>query len=163
MTPAPEPVADTTKLCDLLGINPRETPELKKCGALMPAAGRGRWLLKSSVQNYCAHLRRLVDLKANDAASLNKELTAKKILKTDMEGQLAELRLEQEKKQLISTQSVKEEGLKIGTKLTAKMQALINDAAGTLAGLDERSVHRELSKKINGILEEFKIDLGKSS
>ena len=80
-----------------------------------------------------------------------------------MQDQLAELRLEQEKKQLISTQSVKEEGLKIGTKLTAKMQALINDAAGTLAGLDERSVHRELTKKINTILEEFKTDIGKVS
>jgi hypothetical protein len=155
----PEPVADTAKICDLLGINPRETPELKKCGALMPAAGRGRWLLKTSVQNYCAHLRRLVDLKNSDAASLNKELTSKKILKTDMEGKLAELRLEQEKKQLISAQSVKEEGLRIGAMLTAKLQSMGADVATACAGLGEAQLHAELRKRINLILTTIKSEL----
>ena len=55
-----EPVADTAKLCELIGINPKECGERQKIGAILPAAGRGRWLLRSSVQAYTSHLRRLV-------------------------------------------------------------------------------------------------------
>jgi len=156
---SPQPVADTAKICDLLGILPKETTELKKCGALMPAAGRGRWLLKSSVQSYTSHLRRLVDLKANDSAALNKELTSKKIVKTDAEGKLAELKLQTEKKLLISAQAVREDGLRIGAMLTARLQSMAADVATACAGLGEAQLHGELRKRINSILTDIKGEL----
>jgi hypothetical protein len=153
---AAEPVAETAKLCDLLGITPKETTELKKVGAILPAAGRGRWLLRSSVQAYTAHLRRLVELKSNDAASLNKELLAKKIIKTAAEGSLAEIKLEIERKNQISARQVFEDGVRIGQILTARVEGFVAEAAGACAGLDERSLQRELHSRTQMLLEEFK-------
>ena len=157
MSAAPaEPVCDTPKLCELIGINPKETTELKKIGAILPAAGRGRWLLRSSVQSYTSHLRRLVELKSSDAASLNKELLAKKIIKTGAEGSLAEIRLEIERKNAISARQVFEDGVRIGQILTARIEGFVAEAAGSCAGLDERSLQRELHNRTQMLLEEFK-------
>jgi hypothetical protein len=157
MTAAPaEPVCDTPKLCDLLGISPKDCTELKKVGAILPAAGRGRWLLRSSVQAYTSHLRRLVELKSNDAASLNKELLAKKIIKTGAEGSLAEIKLEIERKNQISARQVFEDGVRIGQILTARVEGFVAEAAGACAGLDERSLQRELHSRTQMLLEEFK-------
>ena len=157
MSAAPaEPVADTAKLCDLLGISPKETTELKKVGAILPAAGRGRWLLRSSVQAYTSHLRRLVELKSNDAASLNKELTAKQILKTAAEASLAEIRLAIERGNQISARQVFEDGVRIGQILTARIEGFVAEAAGSCAGLDERNLQRELHNRTQMLLEEFK-------
>ena len=155
-TASTEPIAETAKLCDLLGITPKDTTELKKIGALAPAAGRGRWLLRSSVQGYTAHLRRLIDLKANDAASLNKELIAKKIIKTAAEGALAELRLAAEKGDLVSRREVYEEGVKIGQILTARIESFVGEASGACAGLDERSLQRELHRRTQDVLRDIK-------
>lgn len=157
MSAAPaEPVADTPKLCELLGITPKDCTELKKIGAILPAAGRGRWLLRSSVQNYTSHLRRLIELKSNDAASLNKELIAKKIVKTGAEGELAQIRLEIERKNQISARQVFEDGVRIGQILTAKIEGLVAEASGACAGLDERNLQRELHSRTQMLLEEFK-------
>ena len=156
MTAPAEPVADTAKLCDLLGISPKETTELKKIGAILPAAGRGRWLLRSSVKSYASHLRRLVELKANDAASLNKELIAKKIVKTGAEGALAEIRLELERRNTINARQVYEDGLRIGQILTARIDSFVGEAAGSCAGLDERNLQRELHGRTQMLLREFK-------
>jgi hypothetical protein len=153
---APEPVCDTGKLCELLGITPKECTELKKIGAILPAAGRGRWLLRSSVQAYTSHLRRLVELKASDAASLNKELIAKKIVKVAAEGSLAEIRLEIERKNQISARQVFEDGVRIGQILTARIEGFVAEAAGSCAGLDERSLQRELHGRTQMLLEDFK-------
>jgi len=151
-----EPVCDTPKICELLGITPKETTELKKIGAILPAAGRGRWLLRSSVKSYASHLRRLVELKSTDAASLNKELTAKKIIKVAAEGSLAEIRLEIERKDSISARQVFEDGVRIGQILTARIEAFVSEAAGSCAGLDERKLQRELHGRTQLLLEEFR-------
>ena len=156
MNAAPEPVCETSKLCELLGITPKETTELKKGGAILPAAGRGRWLLRSSVQSYTSHLRRLVELKSSDAASLNKELTAKKILKTAAEGSLAEIRLAIERGNQISARQVFEDGVRIGQILTARVEGFVAEAAGACAGLDERNLQRELHGRTQMLLQEFK-------
>ena len=157
MNAAPaEPVADTAKLCDLLGISPKECTELKKIGAILAATGRGRWLLRSSVQSYTSHLRRLVELKSNDAASLNKELTAKKILKTAAEASLAEIRLAIERGNQISARQVFEDGVRIGQILTARVEGFVAEAAGACAGLDERNLQRELHGRTQMLLQEFK-------
>ena len=156
MTAPAEPVCDTPKICDLLGINPKECTELKKIGAILPAEGRGRWLLRSSVQAYTSHLRRLVELKCNDAASLNKELIAKKIIKTGAEGSLAEIRLEIERKDSISARQVFEDGVRIGQILTARIEAFVSEASGACAGLDERKLQRELHGRTQLLLEEFR-------
>jgi hypothetical protein len=156
MTNSAEPIIETPKLCDLLGISPKETAELKKVGALIPAAGRGRWLLKSSVQAYTSHLRRMIDLKANDAATLNKELLAKKIVKTAAEGALAELRLAAEKGDLVSAREVYEDGLRIGQILTARIESFVGEASGACAGLDERALQRELHRRTQDVLRDIK-------
>ena len=153
---APEPVCDTPKLCEIIGINPKETTELKKIGAILPAAGRGRWLLRSSVQAYTSHLRRLVELKCSDAASLNKELIARKIVKTGAEGELAQIRLEIERKNQISARQVFEDGVRIGQILTARIEGFVAEASGACAGLDERNLQRELHGRTQMLLEEFK-------
>ena len=153
---APEPVCDTPKLCEIIGINPKETTELKKIGAILPAAGRGRWLLRSSVQAYTSHLRRLIELNSSDAASLNKELIAKKIIKTAAEGSLAEIRLEIERKNQISARQVYEDGVRIGQILTARIEGFVAEASGACAGLDERNLQRELHGRTQMLLEEFK-------
>jgi hypothetical protein len=159
MSNAAEPIVETPKLIELLGITAKDTTELKKIGALVPAAGRGRWRLRSSVQSYCCHLRRLVELKASDAATLNRELTAKKICKTDAEGQLAQLRLEIEKGRYVEAAAVFEEGVRIGSVLTAQLHALAHEAAGSCAGLAERDLHKALRGRIERVLSEFKKSL----
>ena len=156
MTAPAEPVCDTAKLCELIGISPKDCTELKKIGAILPSTGRGRWLLRSSVQSYTSHLRRLVELKSNDAASLNKELTAKKILKTGAEASLAEIRLAIERGNQISARQVFEDGVRIGQILTARIEGFVAEAAGSCAGLDERSLQRELHNRTQMLLEEFK-------
>ena len=157
MNAAPaEPVCDTPKICDLLGISPKECTELKKIGAILPAAGRGRWLLRSSVKAYTSHLRRLVELKSSDAATLNKELIAKKIVKTGAEGALAEIRLELERRNTINARQVYEDGLRIGQILTARIDSFVGEAAGSCAGLDERNLQRELHGRTQMLLREFK-------
>jgi hypothetical protein len=154
-TPA-EPIADSAKICELLGVSPKEVGELKKVGALIPAAGRGRWLLRSSVQAYTSHLRRLIDLRANDAATLNKDLLARKIIKTGAEGALAELRLEEEKGNLVSARQVYEDGLRIGQILTARIESFVGEASGACAGLDERALQRELHRRTQDVLRDIK-------
>lgn len=157
MSAAPaEPVCDTPKLCNLLGISPKDCTELKKVGAILSATGRGRWLLRSSVQAYTSHLRRLIELKSSDAASLNKELLAKKIIKTGAEGALAEIRLELERRNTINARQVYEDGLRIGQILTARIESFVGEAAGSCAGLDERNLQRELHNRTQMLLEEFK-------
>jgi hypothetical protein len=163
MTNSAEPIIETPKLCDLLGISPKETAELKKVGALIPAAGRGRWLLRSSVKSYVEHLRRLIELRANDAATLNKDLIAKKIIKTGAEGALAELRLEAEKGNLVSARQVFEDGLRIGQILTAKIESFVAEASGACAGLDERALQRELHRRTQDVLRDVKEQLQRVS
>jgi hypothetical protein len=155
-TSTAEPVADTAKICDLLGLSPKEVGELKKVGALIPAAGRGRWLLKSSVQAYTAHLRRLIELRANDAATLNKELLAKKIIKTAAEGELAQLKLEAEKGNMVNAREVYEDGLRIGQIFTARIESFVGEASGACAGLDERALQRELHRRTQDVLRDIK-------
>jgi hypothetical protein len=160
-TASTEPVVETAKLCDLLGITPKNTTELKKIGALAPAAGRGRWLLRSSVQAYTAHLRRMIELRASDAATLAKELLAKKIIKTGAEGALAELRLEEEKGNLVNAREVYEDGLRIGQILTAKIESFVAEASGACAGLNERDLQRELYRRTQDVLRSIKEQLSK--
>ena len=162
-TSTAEPVVETAKLCELLGITPKDTSELKKIGALAPAAGRGRWLLRSSVKSYVEHLRRLIELRANDAATLNKDLIAKKIIKTGAEGALAELRLEAEKGNLVSARQVFEDGLRIGQILTAKIESFVAEASGACAGLDERALQRELHRRTQDVLRDVKEQLQRVS
>jgi hypothetical protein len=38
---------------------------------------------------------------------------------------------------------------------------LVNDAAGSLAGLDEKELHRQLGGRVNTILKAFREDLEK--
>ena len=158
-----EPVVETAKLCELLGITPKDTSELKKIGALAPAAGRGRWLLRSSVQAYTCHLRRLIELRANDAATLNKELLAKKIVKTAAEGELAQLKLEAEKGNLVNARQVYEDGLRIGQIFTARIESFVGEASGACAGLDERALQRELHRRTQDVLRDVKEQLQRVS
>lgn len=158
-----EPVADSGKICELLGVSPKALGELKKIGALKAAAGRGRWLLRSSVKSYVEHLRRLIELRANDAASLNKELIAKKIIKTAAEGALAELRLAAEKGDLVSAREVYEDGLRIGQIFTARIESFVGEASGACAGLDERALQRELHRRTQDVLRDVKEQLQRVS
>jgi hypothetical protein len=105
----------------------------------------------------------MIELQANDAATLNKELLAKKIIKTAAEGALAELRLAAEKGDLVSARQVYEDGLRIGQILTARIESFVGEASGACAGLDERALQRELHRRTQDVLRNVKEQLQRVS
>ena len=56
---------------------------------------------------------------------------------------------------------VKESGIRVGSIFTAKLNALVNDASGALAGLDEPSLKKKLHERVQGILAEIQTELAK--
>ena len=80
-------------------------------------------------------------------------------MKADRE--LAELRLERERGEVVAVASVREAGVKIGAAISSRLAMLVNDAAGSLAGLDEKELHRQLAARVDRVLKAFHEDLEK--
>ena len=56
---------------------------------------------------------------------------------------------------------MREAGIRIGAIFSAKLAALVNDASGALAGLDEASLRKKLHERTQSILAEIRNELEK--
>ena len=56
---------------------------------------------------------------------------------------------------------IEESGIRIGAIFSAKLAALVNDASGALAGLDEATLRKKLHGRTQGILAEIRQELEK--
>jgi transposase len=97
-------------------------------------------------------------LEERTPADYNEARTKKALLECEkLEMQLAILKGDY----VLSTQ-VRESGIRIGAILTAKFAALVNDASGALAGLDEMTHRKKLHERTQQMLSEIKDELKKS-
>jgi len=96
-------------------------------------------------------------LEERTPADYNEARTKKALLECEkLEMQLAILRGDYEPKA-----QVREDGIRIGAVFTAKLAALVNDASGALAGLDEVTLRKKLHERTQQILSEIKYELEK--
>ena len=84
-----------------------------------------------------------------------------RLRKTLLECERIELALAVDRGEYSKNTEVKEAGIRIGSIFTAKLNALVNDASGSLAGLDEASLKKKLHERIQSILAEIKTELEK--
>jgi predicted XRE-type DNA-binding protein len=97
-------------------------------------------------------------LEERTPADYNEARTKKALLECEkLEMQLAILKGDYEPKA-----QVREDGIRIGAIFTAKLAALVNDASGALAGLDEVTLRKKLHERTQQILSEIKHELEKS-
>lgn len=90
-------------------------------------------------------------------ASYQEAKTRKALLECEkLEMQLAILREDYEPKA-----QVREDGIRIGAIFTAKLAALVNDASGALAGLDEMTLRQKLHERTQQILSEIRDEIEK--
>ena len=80
-------------------------------------------------------------------------------MKADRE--LAELRLERERGEVVAVATVREAGVKIGAVLSTRLTMLANDAASSLAGLNERELHKQLAGRVDSVLRAIREDMAK--
>jgi len=97
-------------------------------------------------------------LEERTPASYQEARTKKALLECEkLDIQLAILREEYVRKS-----EVRESGIRIGAIFTAKLAALVNDASGALAGLDEVTLRKKLHERTQQILSEIKDEIAKS-
>lgn len=82
-----------------------------------------------------------------------------KLRKTLLECEKIEFALSVDKNEYVKRTEIRESGIKIGSIFTAKMAALVNDASGALAGLDEATLRKKLNDRVQAILAEIKTEL----
>ena len=90
-------------------------------------------------------------------ASLN-EARLRKIL---LECERIELTNAISKSEYVEIGSVRETGIRIGAIFSAKLAALVNDASGALAGLDEPTLRKKLHERTQQILAEIRQEIEK--
>jgi len=84
-----------------------------------------------------------------------------RLRKTLLECERIEFALAVDRGEYSKNIEVKESGIRVGSIFTAKLNALVNDASGALAGLDESSLKKKLHERIQGILAEIQTELAK--
>jgi hypothetical protein len=84
-----------------------------------------------------------------------------KLRKTLLECEKIEFALSIDRGEYIKNAVVREAGIRIGAIFSAKLAALVNDASGALAGLDEASLRKKLHERTQAILAEIRNELEK--
>jgi hypothetical protein len=84
-----------------------------------------------------------------------------KLRKTLLECEKIEFALSVDRGEYIKNAVVREAGIRIGAIFSAKLAALVNDASGALAGLDEASLRKKLHERTQAILAEIRNELEK--
>jgi hypothetical protein len=84
-----------------------------------------------------------------------------KLRKTLLECEKIEFALSVDRGEYIKNSIVREAGIRIGAIFSAKLAALVNDASGALAGLDEASLRKKLHERTQAILAEIRNELEK--
>lgn len=146
------------ELAGLLELGTRRVAELRTTGILTPI-GRGRFDGAKSIQGYLRHLRQELATKAG--TSERTTLLQERTLKVKADRELAQLRLERERGEVVAVGLVREAGVKIGATLTARLAMLVSDSAGALAGLGEKELHRQLAGRVDTILKAIREDMEK--
>ena len=96
--------------------------------------------------------------RGNDAPT---GLNDARLRKTLLECERIEFALAVDRGEYSKNIEVKESGIRVGSIFTAKLNALVNDASGALAGLDEASLKKKLHERVQGILAEIQTELAK--
>jgi len=84
-----------------------------------------------------------------------------KLRKTLLECEKIEFALSVDRGEYIKNSIVREAGIRIGAIFSAKLAALVNDASGALAGLDESTLRKKLHERTQSILAEIRTELEK--
>jgi hypothetical protein len=84
-----------------------------------------------------------------------------KLRKTLLECEKIEFALSVDRGEYIKNAVVRESGIRIGAIFSAKLAALVNDASGALAGLDESTLRKKLHERTQSILAEIRTELEK--
>ena len=88
-------------------------------------------------------------------------LNEARLEKTLLESERIRVRLQHDRGELVEIAAVRESGIRIGAIFSAKLAALVNDASGALAGLDEATLRKKLHERTQGILAEIKEEIEK--
>ena len=132
------------ELSDLWGMTQQNVAKLVKQGMPM-----------DSVESATAWRKQF--LEERTPASYQEARTKKALLECEkLEMQLAILKGDYEPKA-----QVREDGIRIGAIFTAKVAALVNDASGALAGLDEVTMRKKLHERTQQMISEIKDELSK--
>ena len=89
-------------------------------------------------------------------------LNEARLEKTLLESERIRVRLQHDRGELVEITSVRETGIRIGAIFSAKLAALVNDASGALAGLDEATLRKKLHERTQQILAEIKQEIEKA-
>lgn len=89
-------------------------------------------------------------------------LNEARLEKTLLESERIRVRLQHDRGELVEIAAVRETGIRIGAIFSAKLAALVNDASGALAGLDESTLRKKLHERTQQILAEIKQELEKA-
>ena len=84
-----------------------------------------------------------------------------KLRKTLLECEKIEFALSVDRGEYIKNSIVREAGIRIGAIFSAKLAALVNDASGALAGLDESTLRKKLHERTQAILAEIRNEMEK--
>ncbi len=84
-----------------------------------------------------------------------------KLRKTLLECEKIEFALSIDRDEYVKRTEIREAGIRIGAIFSAKLAALVNDASGALAGLDEASLRKKLHERTQAILAEIRNELEK--
>ena len=84
-----------------------------------------------------------------------------RLRKTLLECERIEFALSVDRGEYIKNAVVREAGIRIGAIFSAKLSALVNDASGALAGLDESTLRKKLHERTQAILAEIRNELEK--
>jgi hypothetical protein len=88
-------------------------------------------------------------------------LNEARLEKTLLESERIRVRLQHDRGELVEIAAVRETGIRIGAIFSAKLAALVNDASGALAGLDEATLRKKLHERTQQILAEIKQEIEK--
>jgi hypothetical protein len=88
-------------------------------------------------------------------------LNEARLEKTLLESERIRVRLQHDRGELVEIAAVRETGIRIGAIFSAKLAALVNDASGALAGLDEPTLRKKLHERTQQILAEIKQEIEK--
>lgn len=78
-----------------------------------------------------------------------------------LESERLQIKIAQDKGELVGRAEVEESGIRIGAILSAKLAAFVNDASGALAGLGEVELRKKMHERTQTILAEFIHELEK--
>jgi len=84
-----------------------------------------------------------------------------KLRKTLLECEKIEFALSVDRGEYVKKSEQREAGIRIGAIFSAKLAALVNDASGALAGLDESTLRKKLHERTQSILAEIRTELEK--